>query len=289
MVLPFQPITKKYFFLMALCSLVFSHCASRLTDPWSDPVLNGNIAYPFIDRTDPIGVNGNNNEKFVIRSNTGKVEYVIEIPNGARDYDVEIPLAQMGKDASNPEDIPSSLPNPQVADKEVVSVLPKVESLAPGESTLMDDAFGVGKKDGPTQSPSYLLGINKINNYYKRHEYEYALIEINNLLAFYPTSSKLYKMKGTVYLKTNNLSLAEKSWQRALELEPSDSVLRKALDKLKLRIAKSTPPMSGNNTNNTQFPPTAELSQPASQNAAPSQNTSEEVPPEAMEVPAEVP
>jgi tetratricopeptide (TPR) repeat protein len=114
--------------------------------------------------------------------------------------------------------------------------MPKVNAQTEAELALLNKAFGVGEKDGPKQSPSYIMGIAKINGYYKERNYEYALIEINNLLTYYPTSEKLYKMKGTVLVKLGNLELAEKSWLRASELDPTDAVVRKGIDRLRKQI-----------------------------------------------------
>ncbi|MBF0440608.1 MAG: hypothetical protein HQK54_01765, partial [Oligoflexales bacterium] len=91
----------------------------------------------------------------------------------------------------------------------------------------------------PKQSPSYLLSLQKINELYQEKKFESALIEINNLLAFYPTSVKLLKMKGTTLIKLGNLELAEKAWERASDLTPNDPVLKRGLAKLKGEIDKN--------------------------------------------------
>ena len=48
-----------------------------------------------------------------------------------------------------------------------------------------------------------------------------------------------HKMKGTVLMKMQNWQLAEKSWLRALDLAPHDAALRRGLERLQARIAKS--------------------------------------------------
>lgn len=201
-----------------------------------DPILHGTIQYPFVDETRPLGLNIPE-QKFVIRSAIGNKEYAIEIPGEARDYDVQVPLADLG--SAYDQDVlgnPKSLANPAMTDAEITANLPRLERERPTDTAMMDAAFGVGNADGPEQAPSYTLGMAKINRHYKDRQYEYALIELNSLIAFYPNSPKLHKMKGTVLLKMRNLPLAELAWIKALELEPKDRSLRNALTKLQRRI-----------------------------------------------------
>lgn len=219
----------------------FSCSSTKSTDESFDPIINGTIQYPFVNETGPLGLNGPD-EKFIIRSAVGNKEYSIEIPGGARDFDVQMPLAEMGA-AEEFDPIagqrPKDLPNPVSTDAEAVAALPKLENERPTDTAMMDAAFGVGTAEGPTQAPSYTLGMAKINSYYKNRQFEYALIELNALISFYPNSPKLHKMKGTVLIKTRNLALAELAWIKALELDPKDRGLRNALGKLQKRIIAS--------------------------------------------------
>jgi hypothetical protein len=43
-------------------------------------------------------------------------------------------------------------------------------------------------------------------------------------------------MKGTLLIKTGNRELAMKSWQRALDLSPTDSALKTSINNLNERI-----------------------------------------------------
>ncbi len=226
---------------LAVALAVMPSCISSPSAPdREDEVLNGTIAYPFVDENESMGKNGPE-DKFIIRSAVGNREYTIEIPGAARDYDVQVPLADIGETDG---DVtagrrPKSLANPVQTDKEMVAALPRLDKNRPTDTAILDSAFGVGGADGPKQSPSYTLGMAKVNEYYKRRQFEYALVEINNMLAFYPNSPKMHKMKGTILLKMRNLPLAELAWIKALELDPTDRVVRQALDKLQKRIVQS--------------------------------------------------
>jgi tetratricopeptide (TPR) repeat protein len=221
--------------------LVFVLAACTSTPPAqnsADPIAQGFIEYPFVDETKTIG-RDQGPESFVIRSQVGNREYSVEIPDAARDYDVEIPLAAMESEKSVGGSVgigSSERINAASTDREMVANLPQLDAMKPTDSALMDGAFGVGKPDGPSQSPSYVLGIAKINELFRQRNFEFALIEINNLIAFYPNSPQLFKMKGTVLSKMNQLVLAESAWLKALQLTPNDVPLRRAIDRLQKMI-----------------------------------------------------
>lgn len=202
-------------------------------DPYQD-VVQGTITYPFYQPTKPIG-RDKPEDRFVIRTTAGASEYSVEIPYAADDYDVEVPIADLsGGEGETP--VEKDVRNPQVTDRELVANMPRLSELTQEERALMDKAFGAGEKAGPRQAPSYMMGMAKVVKYYKELKHEYALVEINNLLAYYPTSIKLLKMKGTVLIKLGNLELAEKTWLRAADLAPMDPVIKRGLAKLRKRI-----------------------------------------------------
>lgn len=218
--------------------LFVSGCASSSRDP-SAAIAQGSIAYPFVDESKPLGKNGKK-DKFVIRSSVGASEYSVEIPDAGDGYDIQVPLAGLNPPSSNDAIAIGSkngkVPSPVATDKELVTALPSIAKSNPNELATMDAALGVGSPEGPIQSPSYTMGIAKVNQYYRERNYEVALMELNNLLSFYPNSPKLLKMKGTLLIKTGNHELAMRSWQRALDLSPSDSGLGRAVKHLQERI-----------------------------------------------------
>ena len=236
----FSPITSEAVLCAALISSACSFGGGGRDEV--EDILHGSISYPFV-RSNPMGVNGKP-DKFIIRSITGGTEYVIEIPDAGEDYDIEIPMAGL-KDSGLPgTTVPKGLSPPSSTDSEITASLPDMTKEAPRKSALMDKAFGVGKGGGPGQSPSYTLGIAKITRFYKQKQFEYALIEVNHLLSYFPQSPRLHKMKGTIYIRLHNFELAEKSWSRALEYNPGDRLLKAGLDRLRRRIQRTTTPRS---------------------------------------------
>lgn len=212
-------------------------CASSQGD--RPRVSEGSISYPFVAATRPIGRTAEK-QPFVIRSAVGGSEYTVEIPDDASRYDIQIPLAELSPkregDALSGTSRDGKPLNAATTDKELVANLPDLAKVKPGETAMMDSAFGVGSPEGPVQSPSYTIGIAKVNQHYREKNFELALVELNNLLAFYPNSPKLLKMKGTLLIKTGNRELAMKSWQRAYDLAPTDPALKRFIDRLNERI-----------------------------------------------------
>lgn len=243
MILPFPIISKSFgpcisfqTFIASLMLLSLARCASP--QDISGPTINtGSIAYPFVGDSRPIGVT-KRREPFVIRSATGGQEYTVEIPENSSRYDIQIPLAEMtpAGSATGSEFAGGGRFNPASTDKELVAALPDLAKAKSSKTGLLDSAFGVAPPEGPVQSPSYTLGIAKVNQYFKERNFELALVELNNLLAFYPNSPKLLKMKGTLLVKTGNRELAMRSWQRALDLAPNDLALRDSINRLNERI-----------------------------------------------------
>ncbi len=218
-------------FLAAMICHLFVISACRSDSEAEQEIYNSSISYPFGYGTNPIGKDKPlDDQRVIIRSTSGNREYVVEIPDGAKDYDLEIPLAPELGDGTNSATRSSS--NPQVTDSEMVSDMPQSPAFSNKDSAIINRSLGLGPEHGPQQGPSYTLGIAKVNQLYLDQQFEMALIEVNNLIAYYPNSAKLHKMKGTLYHKMQNYRLAKKSWQTALTLEPGDEKLRQAIEHL---------------------------------------------------------
>ena len=222
-------IAVKKFFL-SYCPLMIIVSCSSTPDP-SEQIIRGSISYPFYSESHLVG-RSQRQDPFVIRTVKGDTEYIVEIPYAAEDYDIEIPLGEiLPADKKN-----QHFKNAQVTDRELVSSMPKLSAATEEEKALLDKAFGVASNGGPRQAPSYTIGLNRVIENYKKNHYELSLVEINNLLSFYPTSVRLHKMKGTILIKLGNFKLAERSWLRASELNPNDPVILRGINKLRERM-----------------------------------------------------
>jgi len=213
----------------ALLLLSFLLGGCRQTTDQYQTLVEGQISYPFADETRPIGKDSRD-DRFVIRSVRGGAEYIVEIPHGADDYDISIPMTALPADEGKVK-----VQNPQLTDRELLSTMPGPSQDQERDRSMLENAMGVGAPEGPEQGPSYSLGLAKVMQLYKNRDYEYALIEVNQLLAYYPNAARLYKMKGTILTKTGDLQLAEKAWLRAAELDPTDRATQKGIERLRKR------------------------------------------------------
>ena len=237
LLLPTQFLKAVYANYVAAFLLLLTACASgRGHKP---QMTEGTISYPFIADTKPVG-RAQRKAPFIIRSAVGASEYSVEIPDNASRYDIQIPLAEL-RPAGSPDSTTGARHdgkplNAGTTDKELVGALPSISKSKPNEIAMMDAALGLGSPEGPVQSPSYTLGMARVNDNFRDKNYELALVELNNLIAFYPNSPKLLKMKGTLLVKTGNRDLAMKAWQRAADLAPQDSSLQRSITHLNDRI-----------------------------------------------------
>jgi hypothetical protein len=233
---------------LSLLSLLLGSC--RQTSDQYQTLVEGTISYPFADQTRPIGKDAAD-ERFIIRSVRGGAEYIVEIPHGADDYDISIPMTALPVDEGKVK-----VQNPQLTDRELLSTMPGPSQDQERDRSMLEEAMGVGAPDGPEQGPSYSLGLAKIMQLYKQRDYEYALIEVNQLLSYYPNAARLYKMKGTILLKTGDLQLAEKAWLRAAELDPADRAIQKGIERIRKRqeIQQKTAPGKQSKSKRTRKP-----------------------------------
>lgn len=235
-------INKNFLRAQVLLITVMSLTSCSSSDnPEDDPVMrriSGTISYPF-GGTEKIGTE-DRSDSFVIQTAVGNTKYVVEIPDGGQDYDIVVPLATLEENV--PETDRYEEHEAVATDKELLSSIPTLENKRARSTALLDKAYGVGSKSGPKQAPSYSLKLAKIKSLYKQKKFELGLIEINKMLAFYPTSAQLHKMKGSIYLKLQQLRLAERAWLKALELEPSNKILRTGIARLQEKIYKYTTP-----------------------------------------------
>jgi len=93
------------------------------------------------------------------------------------------------------------------------------------------DVFIKNKRN--RQSPSYLLGLVETNKLYHQKHYKRALAKITQLLLYYPSSLRLLKMKGSLYIRLQKVALGIQTWEEALAFAPNDKKLKKALYSIK--------------------------------------------------------
>ncbi len=221
--------------------LIFSSLSACYHDDVNENIMTQNISYPF----NHSGMSYNlerNSDPVIVKTIHSGAEYVIELPNDGTDYSLTIPLDQIGEPRRG---IRRKSKNRQahITDRELVSEMPKESPETRKNRKLVEKAFGMASSKKPTQPPSYSEGLIDVVQFYKRKEYEKALIETNQLLSFYPNSVRLLKMKGSILIKTGNYNIAIRSWNKAYSLRPNDKTLKKAIAALEQKITAKTEQM----------------------------------------------
>jgi len=83
---------------------------------------------------------------------------------------------------------------------------------------------------------SYLRGVDLISELYKKQRYTDALVELGPLIEQYPSQSRLFVMRGTIYRKIQEPKSALKAYQKAAELDQSNVDLQTIIAQLQLEI-----------------------------------------------------
>jgi tetratricopeptide (TPR) repeat protein len=153
--------------------------------------------------------------------------YVIKMSDGKRTYQVQIPVNQATGSFSTsiPLDfgemeMEANLPQTE-ADREIIDSKKKSGEPTPKE-----------EPGAPPKSRSYLTTLHRVNELFKRKQYELALIDLTKLDREYPDDERVLEMKGTLYWKLRRNKLAREAWERVLALNPNNAVVASALEQL---------------------------------------------------------
>ncbi|MBI2026800.1 MAG: hypothetical protein HYS98_03205 [Deltaproteobacteria bacterium] len=79
---------------------------------------------------------------------------------------------------------------------------------------------------------SYLLGLAKVKEHFRKKDYELALVTLESLVESYPSDTKLLSLRGTVASKVGMYDLARESWSLVLKEDPANTIIRQAISRL---------------------------------------------------------
>lgn len=126
--------------------------------------------------------------------------------------------------------------SPTQTDRAIARKFPQGDPRNHKSRNQIEGGLGLMPIEGnqtPEAKTSYLGALDTIKSLYKKGRYEVALIEIDKLLKYYPTDSKLHEMKGTLLNRLGYTDIAMKAWQQALRLNPGNKALVKYVAKQK--------------------------------------------------------
>lgn len=85
----------------------------------------------------------------------------------------------------------------------------------------VDRSLSLSEEQSGPLRPSYLKTTQRIRALFASRRFEDALVEVNELLLHYPSSSLLWTMKGTLHLRLRHKELSLASYEKAFEIDPS--------------------------------------------------------------------
>jgi hypothetical protein len=202
---------------------------------------------PELLRGSPYSANGEPaRSRYVVRMTDGQRDWEIQLPEIATAYEVKVPLsgapaAGMGIDMANMTS----------ADREILAqneaARRGTDEMAPDENDEgkpqgdKGDKGDKGKKPGPKATapgqppsarPSYLLTLERVKELYRTRHYELGLVELVELEKQYPEDEHILSMKGSLYERLGNKTLAREAWQQVLRLNPYNLAVLEALQRL---------------------------------------------------------
>lgn len=194
---------------------------------------------------------------YVVRMSDGVRDWEVEFPETTTGYEVRIPLRGAGgADHRGVEHVGAPLTE---ADRELLSEMERADqsegrdgvfratedliatpSVDPtdGQSApaSRDGAASTGTQEGshsaPPQQQSYLLGIDEVRELYRSGNPEVAMVRLDALLRAYPDDTRLWAMKGTIWLRLGRPELARRAWEEVLARDPDNQVVQTALERL---------------------------------------------------------
>lgn len=187
-------------------------------------------------------------QRYVVRMSDGYRDWEVEFPEVATGYEVRIPLREGDGDMRRAH---QSLTR---ADRELIDHLRRTDPDFEREGLYVDGEHSVdrqARREGdepaagdrtrqrgtseaepaPTR-PSYFRGIAEVQRLFEAGHYETAMVHLTDLEAAYPNDVRIKSMKGTLWLRLGNETLARQSWERVLQIDPDNQPVQEALRRL---------------------------------------------------------
>ena len=184
--------------------------------------------------------NPDHSQDITLRSKKGDRSVEVSLPE-TQNSELQVPMDQkfasdknVGPNTSaDGMDYQYAKQKPTVADREIASTFSNgSDPVADAKKREIEAQLGLQASDEmPNMDESYLAKMDVIKQLFHSSRFEATLIEIDHMIKDYPTSARLYEMRGTVLDRLGYANLALKSWKQALEFEPSRLSLKKLIEK----------------------------------------------------------
>lgn len=195
---------------------------------------NAPIANPFLGYDGQALDGGAGAQGTVFRTRRGDQSFEVTFPEqGGKLDEVSMPTRALAADDVVPADDPYRNRKPAMADREIAETFPKAAGETDADRGDIERTLGMmpSSDETPRGDRSYLAGIDRVKRLYREARFEAALLEVEDLLVDFPTSPKLYEMRGTLLDRMGKRDLAMRSWEQALRLEPKNVALKRYIER----------------------------------------------------------
>jgi tetratricopeptide (TPR) repeat protein len=234
----------------ASCSTLNSVFVPGAGKPESKPISN-----PFNDyQRGPASASG---DSMFLRTKSAGSAVEVEIPSSSQNVsDFVIPISNLPKSADrapassaetpaneNREDKPFELREAGLADREIIHNFPKGSNTNNSLRQEIEQQLGLVRSEDetPEKQKSYLGAVDRIKQLYRTGRYEAALLLTDDMLREYPTSPRLYEMRGTLFERIGQSELALKAWKQALRFNPGNEPLRRFIARKEQKRSLASP------------------------------------------------
>jgi tetratricopeptide (TPR) repeat protein len=184
----------------------------------------------------------------IVRTRNGERSLEIELPNNSSlQGQIHVPIHGRSTpgESESVEGVPSWKDRKPVAtDREILSELPQTAPELLQSRQGIERTLGLTGEDlSHQENTSYLARLDHVKQLYKKSRFEAAILEIDEMISFYPYDPKLHRMRGTLLDRMGKSDLALRSWKQALELKPEDQGLSTFIQRREKQLSRA--PASG--------------------------------------------
>jgi tetratricopeptide (TPR) repeat protein len=188
---------------------------------------------------------GTKKTNLILRAKKGDDTVEVEIPRDEQEPgDFVIPISRSPASTEEiPEPTGPEKRKPGQSDYEITRKFPQGAQEDENRQKYIEQELGLTRSRDtiPEKDQSYLASIDHLKQLYRSGRYEAALLETDTLIRDYPTNSRIYEMRGTLFEKIGHLDLAIQAWKQALRFNPSNESLRKFIERKNKKRSLASP------------------------------------------------
>lgn len=190
---------------------------------------------------------GNSIEVEIPRSNQDMSDFVIPISPtfSSATHGDRSPASEQesGQGNARASETPFAGRDAGPSDREITHSFSKGSTENESQRQEIEQELGLVRTEEATREKqkSYLASLDQIKQFYRSGRYEAALLITDDMIREYPTSPKLYEMRGTLFERVGQPELAIKAWKQALRFKPDNEPLRRFIERKERKRSVASP------------------------------------------------